>query len=416
MKRIGLSILIFFAATLAVTAQNNPSPYSILGIGDIETSYFDRSAGMANTGLSSSSNRFFYHANPASYSNLDNHFFTAEITARYKYSTYSGNSLTSTSNNTASDLQFKKMAIAIRARKHWVVSAGLLPFSTSNYSFTSPKAILGTPYSTSAYYQGSGGLSQVFIGNSFAITKNLSVGIHSAFLFGHMQQIEIVNPGLIDSALTTAKNIYYNNPYFKFGLQYKKKVASNVQLGFGATGSLQTKLRSNTAVLVQEGTASISINDNYSNDYYRLPYMYSAGLSAIINDKYTFAADYNYQGWNYLNYTGVGYRLTNSNRYSVGFEYSKKLRYRDLSFEKYFMQAGLFYNNSYLILSTQQINGYGGTIGGGFNSLKGLSLMGTLEVGQKGTIANGLIKENYVQFTIGISYRDFWYTKIKRYD
>jgi hypothetical protein len=87
-----------------------------------------------------------------------------------------------------------------------------------------------------------------------------------------------------------------------------------------------------------------------------------------------------------------------------------------LTFEKYFLQSGLFYNNSYLILNSQQINGYGGTIGGGFNSLKGLSMTGTLEIGQRGTIAHGLIKENYLQFTLGISYRDFWYTKIKRYD
>ena len=416
MKRIGLIILIFFAAVINTYAQNNPSPYSIIGIGDIETSYFDRSSGMGNTGLSASSNRFFYHANPASYANLDNHFFTAEITTRYKYSNYTGNSLSSTSDNSSSDLQIKKMAIAIKVRKHWVASAGLLPFSTSNYSFYAPKSILGTPFSTNAYYTGQGGISQVFIGNSYAITPNLAIGLHSAFLFGHMQQRETVVPGFIDSSITTIKNVYYTNPYFKLGLQYKKKINSVLQLGFGATGSLQTKLRTNTTLLVQEDNATVKSYDNYANDYYKLPYMYSFGASAIINDRFTFATDYNYQGWSNLNYIGAGYRLTNSSRYSVGFEYSKKLRYRDLTFEKYFLQSGFFYNNSYLILNSQQIDGYGGTFGGGFNSLKGLSMMGTLEVGQRGTIAHGLIKENYVQFTIGISYRDFWYTKVKRYD
>jgi hypothetical protein len=39
-----------------------------------------------------------------------------------------------------------------------------------------------------------------------------------------------------------------------------------------------------------------------------------------------------------------------------------------------------------------------------------------LQAGSRGTIANGLIKENYAQFTLTFSYRDLWLSHIKRYD
>ncbi|MFX8393340.1 hypothetical protein ABTL67_19750, partial [Acinetobacter baumannii] len=59
-------------------AQNNNSPYSIVGIGDIEQSYFDRTTGMASTGVALSSNRFVYTANPAANAALDFHYFSIE--------------------------------------------------------------------------------------------------------------------------------------------------------------------------------------------------------------------------------------------------------------------------------------------------------------------------------------------------
>lgn len=415
MKKIGLIISIFFTAVVTVNAQNNTSAYSIVGIGDIETGFFDRSAGVANTGLSSSSSRFLYHANPASYTKLDDYFFHVELSSRFKWVSYSGGSVSSSA-STSSDLQIKKVAVAIKVKKYWGASFGLLPFSSSNYSFYAPKEIVGTPYTAQAYYEGSGSINQLYFANSFALTKNLSIGVHSAFLFGHMEKKETIASGYIDSTLVTTKNTYYTNPYFKMGMQYHAKVNSNLALGVGLTGSLQTKLRSTERLLVQDGSTTVVSNDAYNNDYFRLPYTYGAGLSATIKDKYTISSDYNYQSWSDQNIKGVGYSLTNSSRYSAGFEYSKKLHYRDLSFERYFMQAGFYYSQSYLVINTNQINDVGGTIGGGFNFNNGLGLQAALQFGNRGTVSSGLIKENYTQFTLTFSYRDRWLTNVKRYD
>jgi hypothetical protein len=47
----------------------------------------------------------------------------------------------------------------------------------------------------------------------------------------------------------------------------------------------------------------------------------------------------------------------------------------------------------------------------------GLGIQGTIEIGTRGNISNGLIKENITQVGITISYRDNWFTKkIKKYN
>ena len=44
-------------------------------------------------------------------------------------------------------------------------------------------------------------------------------------------------------------------------------------------------------------------------------------------------------------------------------------------------------------------------------------LAGAMELGTRGTTDNSLIKENYTQFNLSLSYRDFWISrKMKKYD
>jgi len=420
MKKIQLVIILFLGAAASQKAysQNNASPYSIIGIGDIENSYFDRSSGMANSGTAISSSRYLYQSNPASYSSLDDHFFHVDVAARFKAVTYSGQPISSTTSNQSTDLQFKKITTAIKLKKWWGISVGLLPFSTANYSFYAAKPIQGTSITANAYNEGSGSTNQLYIANSFKINKNLSFGIQSAYLFGQLQQKETLMTTITDSLLTTTSNIFLSNLYFKSGLQYHTKISPALSVSAGLTGSLQTKLRANTTLLVTSGNTTLVNNQEFKNDYFTLPVVYSGGLAATLHDKYTFSADYNFQSWSDLKYAGTGYVLTNSSRYSAGFEYSNKLRLRDQSFEKYFFQAGLFYSDSYLKINGQQLNDLGGTIGAGFTPLRNpkLAVQGALEIGKRGTTSNGLVKENYTQFTISVTYIDFWFKQKKFYD
>ena len=418
MKKI-LYIAILFCITANVFAQNNTSPYSIIGIGDIERSVFDRATGMASTGLALSSNRFLFQSNPASYASLDDKTFFAEVSTRYKSSIYSGQPIVDVTNNNANDLQFKKFAFAIKMKPRWGISLGLLPFSTSNYSFAGKKPVNGTPYTLDAYYQGAGSTNQFYIANSFKITKNLSMGIQSAWLFGSLNQKEsILATTINDSTLVTTRNIFLGNLYFNYGLQYHKKINKNWDVSLGAKASVKTKLRANDALQVQNGSSYIVNNDHYQDNYFTLPLMYSGGIAAVLKDKFTFALDYSHQNWSSLNYKGYNYELINSTRISGGFEYSNKIVTRDFSIERYFLQAGFYYDASYMKVYGNPINDYGFSLGAGFiiPRAPNVNIHTSVQVGTKGSTDNGLVKENYTQINLGVSFREFWLIKLKRYD
>ncbi len=418
MKRIIYTLIVLCLVKISY-AQNNTSPYSILGIGDLENSYFDRTTGMANTGLAMASNRFLYHANPASYSYLDDKVFNVEVATRFKSVFYSGLPIVSTSSNSSSDLQFKKFVFAIKVKPRWGISLGLLPFSTSNYSFYGTKQLNGTNGMVNSYYEGNGNTNQFYLANSYRINRHLSIGVQGSWLFGQLEQKETILPTYInDSSLITNRNIFLGNLYFKYGIQYHTQLNKNWLLSLGATASLKTKLRANYTLQVQSGTAYIINNEHYLDNYFVLPQIYNAGIAATLKEKFTFALDYGYQNWSTLNYKGFNYALVNSNKISTGFEYSSKVKARDFLYEKYFLQAGLYYTNSYMQVYGQQINDYGLTlgVGGNFTRAPNVGVMGTFQVGTKGTTNYGLVKENYTQFNLTISFREFWLVKLKHYD
>ena len=418
MRPILFCVICLICTTMTAHAQNNTSPYSIIGIGDLEKSSFDRTSGMGHAGIALSSNRFLYQANPASYASIDEHFFYFELSTRYKSVGYSGTPISDPTQSQSSDIQFKKIALAIKPKRKWAISIGLLPFSTVNYSFNGKKDVLGTPITTDAYYEGSGSTNQVYIANSYAINKNLSVGLQASYLFGQLQETETLSETLTDSSLVTNRNIFIGNPYFKAGFQYKAKLNKKWGIAIGGTASNKTRLRADYALLVKDGNTTIINNEFYKSNYFTLPVTYTGGIAAQYKGAYTFAVDYNYQGWSDLNYKGINYSLVNSTRLSVGAEYSNKLTYLNQTYEKYFLQTGFFYNNSYLRIAGQQLTDVGATFGAGvLLNRSGLGLQGDLEVGQRGTTVNGLIKEKYTQFNVTISYRDFWVSrKLKKYD
>jgi len=191
----------------------------------------------------------------------------------------------------------------------------------------------------------------------------------------------------------------------------------------GVTGSYQTKLNADYSLLVTDGNTTLRSDYVYKSTFFTLPVMYGVGIAATLNDKLTFAADYNYEGWSSLNYKGISYSLVNSNKFALGFEYAKKIAFRDLSgntvatYEKSFLQAGLFYRTSYLKINGYQIDEIGGTIGAGVQLSPIFGLHAALEIGRRGTTESGLIRENFTQLTVSFSYRDFWRSrKMIRYD
>jgi hypothetical protein len=65
-------------------AQNNTSPYSILGIGDIESSYHNKYTGIGNAAVAMSDGASVNNSNAASLTKLNDNFFIMELSTRWK--------------------------------------------------------------------------------------------------------------------------------------------------------------------------------------------------------------------------------------------------------------------------------------------------------------------------------------------
>ena len=90
MNRGFLLLLLFSAVSARSLAQGNFSPYSQMGIGDIEDEYYNRTSGMASTGIAYRNNRYLINNNPASFSGLTNQVFTLEMGVRGSLINYYG--------------------------------------------------------------------------------------------------------------------------------------------------------------------------------------------------------------------------------------------------------------------------------------------------------------------------------------
>ena len=397
---IGLPVLL--------SAQNNSSPYSILGIGDIENSYFNRYTGMANAGVALADERYINNSNAASLTSLRDHFFSFEVSTRFKQVIYSGAGVISP-NNKSTDFAVRRVNLAAKLSKKWGSSLGLMPFSTSNFSYVTIKNIQGTLLNVAADYEGEGGVSQFYWSNAYKVTKDISIGVTSSFLFGTMNQTENILSNALVTSLTTKTSIFLRNYYFNFSIQAKKKLSSKWMSTYGVTYSPKTDLFAESSVLVTSNDITTIKNEITKNDFFKLPTTTNFGIGLIRDNKYTFTVNAQFQDWNRLKYSGSNYQLVNSNKFSVGFQNSIKARNSyNQEYEKGFIQLGAYAGNSYLNVNKNQVTDFGGSLGFGKNSKSSpLGYILSLEVGRRGTTNSQNLKENYFNINLTLSFLDY---------
>jgi hypothetical protein len=407
--------------SLGVMAQNNFSPYSQMGIGDVEDGFYNRTTGLANTGIAYRSNRFLINNNPASFSGLANQYFSMEMGIRGSFISYAGNPVAPASTQSG-DITFRRLAMGIKVTKNWGSSIGLVPFSTQNYEFNVPYYIQGTSTEiANHYYQGHGSVNKAYWANGYEFFHHVSIGVDAGYIFGQLNQKDVIQNSLGGSETSTENDINLQNLYMNYGLQIYGNIGKHWSYTIGGTFSQKADLLASNNKIVLGSDSSILQNEQVSEGYLSLPQGYGAGISITHNNRYTWVADYRYQDWNSVqrknSYPGLDYNIVSSERGSLGFEISKKKVFYNSLVELSYFQTGLYYSNSYLQINGKQIRDMGVTMGFGFNSVKSpLAYNIIFQYGIKGTAKNNLIRENYANITFVINYGSIWYTKGKKFD
>ncbi|WP_127126076.1 outer membrane protein transport protein [Pseudoflavitalea rhizosphaerae] len=409
-------LTIFSLIVVASQAQSINSPYSTYGIGDIEHRYYDKTAGIANAGTALMSNPFhLLNKNPASIAGLERSVLLGNATFVGKTVSYAGNSITS-DNNTGRDIFIKNFSVAIKLNKFWTSGVSLMPYSYVNYSYRSKLNIEGSTETYDALYEGDGGVYSVSWNNAINAGKHLALGVRTSLLTGSVNQTESLQTAYAEDPIETKRKDYYNKFRFEYGAIYSGKLGKSWQYALGGKFSAKTDLDREKSVKIEQGNTVIRNEEVIAKDHFTLPMTFDLGLALTSKGRTTYTVDYTYQDWAANRVRGSNWSTINSYRIAAGVQMSNIVEQWNMKFEKSYMQVGGYFNRSYLRVNNTPIDEVGATIGyGGYLSGK-MSYGLALEAGRRGTVANNLIKETFVQLSFRFSFREFLYSKGRKYD
>ncbi len=379
---------------------------------------------MGGIGIGTRNNYTINIKNPASYSEFDSISFVFEGAVNGHYVTLK----TSDISESYTSATMSHLLFGFPVARWWRSSFGLLPYSETGYN-VNDHIHFNNIGNTQYIFEGEGGISQVFWGNSFRPFKSLSLGVNAAYLFGTMDRSQKVtfpdSANLISTIVNNAISV--KDIYLEFGTQYHSRL-KDIDLVIGATYNPETKLNATRNRMVrtyfgeQFGVPlildTISIIDNEEGTL-TIPEGYGLGFSLGKKERWLIGAEYKFEGWENYKAFGASDSLTNSQTFRFGgnitpnpnsLSYYQRINYR----------FGAHINQSYLNLRDQQINGFGITFGVGLpvvsNAIRRTRSMVNLgiEAGRRGTITNGLIQENYFNFYVSVSIYEMWFLK-RRY-
>lgn len=423
LKRILFLLFVLFILKSGLSQNRINSPYSRFGVGEIQLYQNSRIAALGGTAFAYKNQYSVNFLNPASYTGFDTLSFIFEGGLQSNFSKLETSTLSQKSNYTS----MSHLTFGFPITHRWKASFGLLPYSTTGYKVSDYKtedSIGRVRY----LYEGQGGINQFFIGQAFSINKNLSIGVNVSYLFGSIEKSRSVY--LLDSVYSynvKAKNITtYGVFKFDLGLQYFKKISENITLGTGIVYSLGSKSstkedfiaytfsESSTGYEYIHDTASLIYIKNKDGEV-KLPMSFGIGLSVEKKNKWFLGMDFRKQNWSEFLYNNIKDSLKDNWRLSVGYELKPDF-YSTKYFNRVSYRAGFHYDKSYLNIRNQNIEEFGISFGLGLPLRKSKSTLNlAIEFGKKGTIENGLIKENYTKLSIGFSAYDYWFFK-RKYD
>lgn len=400
MKRVAVFLFLTTLWRVSFSQTISVSPYSVYGIGVIteKGSALNRSAG---TGIAVRDVANLNMYNPASYTSITSATQIFEMgfyTERnfYRTSKESDNLTTGSLSGINSWYRFSK---------RWAGVVGIAPYSKVNYNISSTRSI-GTDEDAGVVFSGSGGISQVYFGNAFQITRGLSIGVDGSYLFGSIDKNESIVSGY-GSGTTLLKKVTANKLKADFGMQYSFRMKKDRSLTLGLVYNPQVKLNTKAErMLLRTNEGDTTARAKVDVDDYVLPQTFGAGLS-FQTPRSTLAVDVRYQEWAKATLeNNVDLRNTTKTSFSYTYEGNPKG-------EKFWdfvqVRTGLHFQNNYLKLDEGSFNDWGFSFGLGLPVRQNLGTINlSYHYNRSGTTTSGLIEQHSNSIVVDFTFRDLW--------
>ncbi|MBN2519101.1 MAG: hypothetical protein JXB17_01235 [Bacteroidales bacterium] len=407
-KKIKISFLLLLLFSINLFPQLTSSPYTLFGLGQVEGYKLGVNHALGGTGIAFKTKKSLNNLNPASYSGIDSLLFFFETGIFCKATAYS----TLKETQKQYDGSFNYLSIGYRVTKWWANSIGITPYSTVGYNINSTYIIEGDLRAYSKSYTGSGGISRFYYGNSFKFNKNLAIGVNLSYIFGSITRSEILSGYTDFNDYEIDKKQFLNNFYLDYGLQFSIQ-PNNLKYSIGLIYGNKKELKTKTEYTLITAIDTINL-ENEKKDIFYIPRKYGIGISLEKSNKFIVGFDYSRNRWSDLKISVPILNIRDSERFSLGVEYTPFQGYKDIGLKTWYYRIGAYFNKSYLEIKEKPINSKAITFGFGIPLRHDFSLINfSFEIGTNGTTDAKLIKENYWLVYLNFTLRDLWFRKVK---
>ena len=375
------------------------SPYSMIGVGELDSKTYGITSGMGNTGTGLYSVGTLNMSNPASLA-VDSLSFLFDLSVGGTMSQYSNVSM----QESAANFNVKKVAAGVRIFPKLSLAFGMLPYSNVQYKVRDQIYVEGRPdETTSIYYDGSGGLSKLFLSGSYKLLPNLNVGLGVSYLFGRINRSEA------HSMHSVKHSVEIDKILADFGLMYHKILDPSLILSAGLTYAYRTEIKmKNFSTYTMSGESKRN-----TSTYTSLPHNLGAGFALQSSKDRSYRAlaiDYKFHKWSDIQSPDKRTHYTDSHRINAGVSYIYNYRTPRNYFQRIQYQAGVYYEKTNLIINGSNLMESGITAGM-ILPIKNspTQLFFSTDFGYKG--GNNLMGEKFVRLNLGVCMNQQWFVK-----
>lgn len=394
-----------------VWATGTISPYSRYGYGEWQSLSFSANQSMGGLGYGVRSNKSINAMNPASYTAIDSLTFMLDLGVSGVVDGFA----TASENTTQFNGNVDYVAIQVPLAKFAALSLGISPMSTVgyNYSFIDKKPMYGyqDTLTIKQAFNGTGGISQVYLGLSFDILDRVAIGVNGHYLFGniqHYREVTFPNENLYTS--TWQKEALYISAWLcDVGVQYHQPIGDD-ELVVGAAYSLQLPMNNRYEITTKTNDVEIIEDETLLFEY---PQTIGAGVSYRWDNRLLIGADVSWQNFAQAHYYGETNKLNDRFVYAFGAQYTHAPGGKKYTDNMEF-RIGANYANSYINIDNKPFDKWAITWGIGFplpNTNTKLNLH--MEYGQQGSIQQQGLLERYYKIGISVSLNERWFVKRK---
>ena len=410
MKTNSLSLILgtFLLSIGLVSSSIAGGPvYSRFGVGDLLHYGGSRLDAMGGAGISLIGDGFLNRLNPAGIARIS---FT-RFSAGFEYSGYSSEDANSSGQYGRGT--FKGLGIGFPISREYGIAMMLeaSPYSTVNYATQTKDSML-----TQDFY-GTGGLSMISVGATYAPLKRLTFGAKLNHVYGRIRQVgnfTFSDPTFVNSDIE--RSDYYGGFTFTLGSIFDGfgdlfHSPSLEPLSFGVVLTTPTALSvDRESVLSSTQTTDTTLKGSGKVD---LPVSFGFGLSYLVANRYVITGDASFMQWQNAQFFGsTNPQMRNSSRFGIGFE-AMPLRETESFLQRIAYRAGIYYNSTNYLINGTGINEIFLTGGVGVPIGPDTRLNIGLQAGTRGTTTNNLQRDTILRLSFSVSSSEIWFMKVE---